>query len=56
MTTPLHVLREHYCMKTELYLLNQHHKLGLVPAHFVLIIIIVVNVVKHQSVLINKIM
>ena len=41
-------------MKTELYRTNAKSQ-GLVPAHFALIIIIVVHVVKHQSV-INKYM
>ena len=39
-------------MKTELYRTNAK-SYGLVPAYFALIIIIVVHVVKHQSVLIN---
>ena len=39
-------------MKTELYRTNAKSH-GLVPAYFALIIIIVVHVVKHQSVLIN---
>ena len=48
-----HVLREHNGMKTEFYRTNTKSQ-GLVPAHFALIInIIVVHVVKHQSVLIN---
>ena len=51
--TSLHVLREHNGMKTELYQTNTKSQ-DLVPAHFALIIsIIVVHVVKHQSVLIN---
>ena len=41
--------------KTELYRTNTKSQ-GLVPAHFALIIIIVVHVVKHQSVLINTYM
>ena len=50
--TSLHVLGEHNGTKTELYRTNTKSQ-GLVPAHFALIIIIVVHVVKHQSVLIN---
>ena len=51
--TSLHVLREHNGTKTEFYQTNTKSQ-GLVPAHFALInIIIVVHVVKHQSVLIN---
>ena len=49
----MHVLREHNGTKTEFYRTNTK-SYGLVPAHFALIIIIiVVHVVKHQSVLIN---
>ena len=48
------VLGEHNGTKTELYQTNAKCQ-GLVPAHFALIIIIVVPVVKHQSV-INKYM
>ena len=48
----LHDLGEHNGTKTELYRTNAKRH-GLVPAHFALIIIIVVHVVKHQSVLIN---
>ena len=48
----LHVLGEHNGMKTEFYRINTKSQ-GLVPAHFALISIIVVHVVKHQSVLIN---
>ena len=40
-------------MKTELYRTNDKSQ-GLAPAYFALIIIIVVHVVKHQSVLINS--
>ena len=54
MKTPLHVLGEHNGTKTELYKTNAKSQ-GLVPAHFTLIIIIVVHVIKHQSV-INKYM
>ena len=43
---------EHNGTKTELYRTNAKSH-GLVPAYFALIIIIVVHVVKHQSVLIN---
>ena len=50
--TSLHVLGEHNGTKTELYRTNAKSQ-GFVPAHFALIIIIVVHVVKHQSVLIN---
>ena len=43
--------------KLEFYRTNTNTKShGLVPAHFALIIIIVVHVVKHQSVLINTYM
>ena len=48
----VHVLGEHNGTKTELYRTKAKSQ-GLVPAHFALIIIIVVHVVKHQSVLIN---
>ena len=48
----MHVLGEHNGMKTELNRTNAKSQ-GLVSAHFALIIIIVVHVVKHQSVLIN---
>ena len=49
----MHVLREHNGTKTEFYRTNTKSQV-LVPAHFALIIIIVVmHVVKHQSVLIN---
>ena len=49
----MHVLREHNGTKTEFYRTNTKSQ-GLVPAHFALIIIIIfVHVVKHQSVLIN---
>ena len=51
----MHVLGEHNGTKTELYRTNAKGQ-GLVPAHFALIIIIVVHVVKYQSVLINKYM
>ena len=47
--TSLHVLGEHNGMKTEFNRTNTKSQ-GLVPAHFALIIIIVVHVVKHQSV------
>ena len=50
--TSLHVLGERNRTKTELYRTNTKSQ-GLVPAYFALIIIIVVHVVKHQSVLIN---
>ena len=50
--TFLHVLGEHNGTKTELYRTNAKSH-DLVPAYFALIIIIVVHVVKHQSVLIN---
>ena len=50
--TSLHVLGEHNGTKTELYRTNAKSH-GLVPAHFALIIIIVLHVVKYQSVLIN---
>ena len=45
-------LGEHNGTKTELYRTNAKSQ-DLVPAHFALIIIIVVHVVKHQSVLVN---
>ena len=48
----MHVLREHNGTKTEFYQINTKSQ-GPVPAHFALIIIIVVHVVKRQSVLIN---
>ena len=49
----MHVLREHNGTKAEFYGTNTKSQ-GLVPAHCALItIIIVVHVVKHQSVLIN---
>ena len=51
--TPLHVLGEHNGAETEFYRTNTKSQ-GLVPAHFALIII-VVHVVKHQSVLINTV-
>ena len=51
--TPLHVLGEHNGTKTELYRTNTKSQEGLFRAYFALIIIIVVLVVKHQSV-INK--
>ena len=54
MKPSLHVLSEHNYTKTELYRTNAKSQ-GLVPAHFALIIIIVVHVVNHQSV-INKYM
>ena len=47
--TPLHVLGEHNSMKSELYRSNTTSQ-GLVSAHFALIIIIVVYVIKHQLV------
>ena len=50
--TSLHVLGEHNGTKTEFYRTNTKNQ-DLVSAHFALIIIIVVHVVKHQSVLIN---
>ena len=46
----MHVLSEHNGTKTELYRTNAKSR-GLVPAHFALIIIIVVHVIKHQSVI-----
>ena len=46
----MYVLGEHNGTKTELYRINTKSH-GLVPAYFALIIIIVVHVVKHQSVL-----
>ena len=49
MKTSLHVLGEHNGTKTELYQTNAKSQ-ALVPAHFALIIIIVVHVVKHQLV------
>ena len=49
----LHILGEHNGVKTVLYPTNAKSQV-LVPAYFALIIIIVVHVVKHQSVLINK--
>ena len=48
----MHVLGEHNGTKTEFYGTNTKSQ-GLVPTYFALIIIIVVHVVKHQSVLIN---
>ena len=53
----MHVLREHNGTKTEFYQTNTKSQC-LVPAHFafIIIIIIVVHVVKHQSVLINTCM
>ena len=50
----MHVLCEHNGTKTEFYRTNTKSQ-DLVPAHFalIIIIIIVVHVVKHQSVLIN---
>ena len=46
-------MHEHNGTKTEFFLINTKSQ-GLVPEHFALIIIIVVvHVVKHQSVLIN---
>ena len=49
----MHVSREQNGTKAEFYRTNTKSQ-GLVPAHFTLItIIIVVRVVKHQSVLIN---
>ena len=53
MKTSLHVLGEHNGTKTELYRTNTKSQ-GLVSAHFALIIIIVVHVVKHQSVYMQK--
>ena len=50
----MYILSEHNGTKTELYQTNAKSQ-DLVPAHFALIIIIVVHVVKHQSV-INKYM
>ena len=49
----LHVLGEHNGMKAELYRSNNKSQ-GLAPAYFALIINIVVHVVKHQSVLMQK--
>ena len=51
----MYILGEHNGTKTELYRTNTKSQ-GLVPAYFVLIIIIVVHVVKHQSISINKYM
>ena len=51
--TPLHVLHKHNGTKTELYRTNTKGQ-SLVPAHFSLIIIIVVDVVEHQSVINEK--
>ena len=48
----LHVLGEHNGTKTELNRTNAKSQ-DLVSAYFALIIIIVVHVVKHQSVVIN---
>ena len=48
----MYVLGEHNGTKTEFYR-NNNKSQGLVPAHFALIIIIVVHVVKHQSVLLD---
>ena len=48
----MHVLGEHNGTKTEFYRTNTKSQ-GLVPAHFAMIISIVVHVVKHQSILIN---
>ena len=45
----MYILSEHNGTKTELYQINAKSQ-DLVPAHFALIIIIVVHVVKHQSV------
>ena len=45
----MHVLGEHNGTKTEFYRTDTKSQ-GLLPAHFALIIIIVVHVVKHQSV------
>ena len=49
----MHVLSEHNGTKTEFYRTNTISQ-GLLPAHFALIIIIIVmHVVKYQSILIN---
>ena len=48
----MYILHKHNGTKTEFYRTNTKSQ-GLVPAHFALIIIIVVHVVKYQSVLIN---
>ena len=49
----MHIVREYKSTKFEFYRTNTKSQ-GFVPAHFALIIIIiVVHVVKHQSVLIN---
>ena len=53
--TSLHVLGEHNSTKTELYRTNTKSQ-GLVPAHFALIIIIVVHVYSKTSISINKYM
>ena len=53
--TSLHVLGEHNGMKTEFYRINTKNQ-GLVPAHFALIIIIVVHVYSKTSISINKYM
>ena len=50
--TSLHVLGEHNGTETELYRTNAKSQ-DLAKAYFAMIIIIVVHVVKHQSVLIN---
>ena len=48
----MHLIGKYNGTKTEFYRTNAKSQ-GLVPAHFALIIIIVVHVVKYQSVLIN---
>ena len=48
MKTSLHVLSKHNGTKTEFYRSNTKSR-DLVPAHFTLVIIIVVHVVKHMQ-------
>ena len=52
MKTPLHAMGERNGTKTELYRTNAKVSFS----NFALIIIIVVHVIKHQSVIINKYM
>ena len=51
----MHVLREHNGTKTEFYRSNTKSQ-GLVPAHFALIIMIVVHVHNKTSIIINEYM
>ena len=51
--TPLHILSEHNGKKIDLHRTNVKSQ-GLVPAHFALIIIIVVHVYSKTSISINK--